>query len=793
MAAERNPLHDDPALFEMYMSALDQVLSQPEIKRALDDFDLSASTIRLMLVADAARVLNLAPREFAAYRSQLAQRATGASDQADELGALAQIGRVFAAAGGVLIVAGFTARWLWDQSWIMLWPGATSLMASAVTFWLLRMRTSYFGTRVLQGELIPGMNPALVFSRDRLITALSQVELLAQVRTLVNTMRARRYNAAFSVTSSPGLSEVYDSVYNVPTRTLLEIEGLIRGLSGASLGVAGPRGSGKSTIVRQYCGPVRPDSRFVSFNDGWERIRLSHLAEDSGGDLRCMVSAPVDYAARDFVLHLFATFCRSVIVNLTPRGGRTEAAVIRRLYWARRIWWTIQALVGHSVTYGIVIVVLLWYKEPIARALGMPEGWVVGVAVAAGLFGLLRFAHWLSRSIAWWRRGIDSRESAGIVTAARRHLLRVRFLQSRNLGWTGGLKLAVGLEGQKSVTTTHAEQPLSYPEVVEQFRTFARRVAAFVHARGDNVFLGVDELDKIGSADQAERFLNEIKGIFGVPHIYFLISVSDDALMAFERRGIPLRDAFDSSFDEIVRVGLLDYAESRRLLYRRVIGLSEPYVGLCHAMSGGLARDLIRSARQLVRVGASLAAAADADETDDIIEGMEANRFLLATEGRTSQEGGGARPGLPELCAALVREELARKARASAHALQNVGGSHGRVHQALYDIGYADAASKPPMKIVDAVVKGDLDEPFEVRRLRQDFAAYAYFCATLQEIFGEFLDEARTARCADDSTWPGSFDALASARHAFSMDARIAWNAVTGCRAAWNLNVRDLQ
>jgi hypothetical protein len=129
---------------------------------------------------------------------------------------------------------------------------------------------------------------------------------------------------------------------------------------------------------------------------------------------------------------------------------------------------------------------------------------------------------------------------------------------------------------------------------VNEFRTFARTVAAEVHRSGHRIFIGVDELDKIGSPDQAEQFLNEIKGIFGVPYLYFVVSVSDDALTAFERRGLPLRDAFDSSFDEIIHVDPLDYAESRRLLYRRVIGLSEPYVALCHCLAGGLPRDLIR-------------------------------------------------------------------------------------------------------------------------------------------------------------------------------------------------------
>ena len=86
------------------------------------------------------------------------------------------------------------------------------------------------------------------------------------------------------------------------------------------------------------------------------------------------------------------------------------------------------------------------------------------------------------------------------------------------------------MEGQRSRSVARAEQPLSYPEIVDDFRRFAQVVAEEAQRRGDRVFIGVDELDKIGTPDQAERFLNEIKGILGIPHVYFMVSVSDDDL-----------------------------------------------------------------------------------------------------------------------------------------------------------------------------------------------------------------------------------------------------------------------
>jgi hypothetical protein len=283
--------------------------------------------------------------------------------------------------------------------------------------------------------------------------------------------------------------------------------------------------------------------------------------------------------------------------------------------------------------------------------------------------------------------------------AARRHLANVRYLQTTTSGWSGSLAFA-GAGGQYSRATAQAEQPLSYPEIVAEFRGFARDVAAELYRGGARVFVGIDELDKIGAPEQAERFLNEIKGIFGIPHLYFMVSVSDDALTSFERRGLPLRDAFDSSFDEIIQVGPLSYTESRRLLYRRVIGLTEPYVAFSHCLAGGLARDLIRAARQIGRTSETFAGDSGPETAEpswvdaDLIF---ASRLLRDTAPRQTLT-------LSTICAAVVREEIRRKARAVARAAISAAPGHGQeLQDTLNHIARNLAAGEPALKIVDVV------------------------------------------------------------------------------------------
>ena len=69
---------------------------------------------------------------------------------------------------------------------------------------------------------------------------------------------------------------------------------------------------------------------------------------------------------------------------------------------------------------------------------------------------------------------------------------------------------------------------------------------------------------------------------------------------------MPFSDAFDSSFDEIVHVRMLRPRESRDLLKRRNTNISDAQALLCHCLSGGLPRDLLRAIRMLARVASHL-------------------------------------------------------------------------------------------------------------------------------------------------------------------------------------------
>lgn len=784
---QSNPLSRDLALFDMYVAVLDVVLSKPEIVIAINEFELSGAGLRIEMMIRAGPVLRSAASEFAAYEEALARHAEVEGDpglltyrsRRDGIRLLRLLAGRAGVSGAVLLLVGLASVWFWQPAEALIEAGATLLAVVAVILGFLRWLATEYGRVLLErvARLDDGIELAL--ARNRLI-AVSQAELVAQVRDQINAARQRRFGHEYLVSTSPGLSEVYDSINRVPTETAEELEDVLARLNGASIGVAGPRGSGKSMLIRQYC----EDSSLldeVQVESGGEWLAGPESSLDSWSNLRCMVAAPVDYMAKDFVLHLFATFCQTVIRSYGRNLAGKDGA-IRYFFWLAPAWDVLSSLLLRVIFFGGISVVLLHWQDAIAHQFSIPATWVKDASVAVIFLGAADIARALVRQVKRWGRGSAAKE---LVSTAKKQLAKVQYLQTHTSGVSGEVNFPGGVKGQLTHGISRAEQPLSYPEIVDEFRSFARMVAARVHQRGFRVFIGVDELDKIGSAEQAEHFLNEIKGIFGIPFVYFIVSVSNDALTAFERRGLPLRDAFDSSFDDIIQVRPLCYAESRRLLYRRVVGISEPYVALCHCVAGGLARDLIRAARNVVRTAASLITATEGSDTPGDSE--DPVEYLLASELSEPRD-----LTIDTIAEAVIHDELRRKA----HAISSVASDVGSLETAEFqDLLYTTASrvslGKSILNVIDLLAEPCSAESAAVAGLRFEFSTYAYYCATLQDVFNGQLDIERVIDATSQPGNPGSFDALASARNAFTLNTMLAWHLITEFRSAWSMDTRE--
>jgi hypothetical protein len=291
---------------------------------------------------------------------------------------------------------------------------------------------------------------------------------------------------------------------------------------------------------------------------------------------------------------------------------------------------------------------------------------------------------------------------------------------------------------------TLAERQATLPELVTTFREFLRLA---VQSRRQ-VVIGIDEMDKMESGEAAQDFLNAIKMIFGLDGVFFVVSISESAMSRFDRRGLPFRDVFDSSFDDVIPVEPLTLARSKRLLRSRVIAMAAPYMDLCHCLSGGLPRDLLRVVRQL---------------------------SLLNHR----------RKALPQVCRRLVAMDLARKLQAATVTVQGCDHDPGArelfswMEELRHQPPDVDALEQHCVKLPDGwpadEAEGD-DDVATLRRIHLELAAYTYFLATVLKLFTEDEGGSESWFTAAEHGREGHtrLDRLGRARVAFSVNPHVA-------------------
>jgi hypothetical protein len=515
-------------------------------------------------------------------------------------------------------------------AWILM-ATLTAWIVTALVQWSSksRYRRAYAGYKEnsdLQSEA-KELEMAVVQARTVVEEVLLERGIKSELRAIINAETQPNYSSQLSVRKAPGLAEVFDPAYEIPTESKDKVVQMLSDMPGGSIGIAGPRGAGKSTLIWSLC-----------------RGAISEL---KGRPLFAMMtSAPVKYDGREFILHLFSSLCSLVLghsneQNFLPSNDDFESAPAGRLHGILR---PVTAAAPALVVLGAVFIGAGWLlafelaKAPSAKgsqdrsasseqsptppAQPSPSSgpsWpeilkATDVKPAPFLFAgiifvavsvLALFLVPMSNLRRVYRKdpteipGASDRaiERVGrdIAKKASDLLRGIRFQQSYSSGWSGSLKVPIGIEGSVNAAMSLAERQRSLPEVVDAYREFIKLLAA-----KNAVLIGIDELDKLESDEMAQQFLNEIKSIFGLDHCYYLISVSENAISSFERRGLPFRDAFDSAFDSIIHVDYLTLDNAKRLLKRRVIGLEVPFMCLCYCLSGGLARDLVRSCRDTI-------------------------------------------------------------------------------------------------------------------------------------------------------------------------------------------------
>jgi hypothetical protein len=625
--------------------------------------------------------------------------------------------------------------------------------------------------------------------------------LLGQARDWTNSHPPKSSQPFLLVfKSAAGLAEVYSPDYLVSNQASKELANLITQLSGGgTIGLAGPRGAGKTKLIREHCPMGEKDEEFY--------------VDRSTGFIALMVPAPVEYQPADFIAYLLGKLAEAYL----EYHGKDIAGRNIPL-WRRLI-----------------------LRAPLLRSKRSREGRDDGPAVAA------------------------APKNYQLIADAENYREKVRVQRSSTRTVGAGLATPGNIasaSGQSATTLTGLAW--SYPDLIGAFRTFLRKVAFELHDLGPvpeagdagdagkmrrGVIIGIDELDKVSDGEQAQRFVNELKAVLGVPYCHFLISISDDAQAAFEMRGLPVRDAFDSAFDEIIQVRYLRLSDSQKLLSMRVTGMSEPFLRLCHCLAGGLPRDLIRVARRLImgadeldkaqqetRQRAARQAGQDPAAEDPAVQDPAVQDPAVqdpAVQDPAVEEPAPEPVRLDTVCQQMVLQELRRKLNAAEVSSWRQAGrlGSGLLHQVQQLVAFVPDGDKlPPLCDMTtgsglqtglAAVMAGLTSPppadpapgqapgpqQQVPKLRPaagprtgpgdgqkvpsvpELAVYLLYLLTLLEVF-VWSPESADGIMVDKHGKPASeewFDQLSGARQMLGADPRWAWLTIESCRQQWGL------
>jgi hypothetical protein len=401
---------------------------------------------------------------------------------------------------------------------------------------------------------------------------------------------------------SDGLRRLQDPKLTIPTKSEYQLRNLLKQMDGGSIAVTGPRGAGKSTLLREIC-----------TTQGVYAIPPS-----------IYVSAPAEYVARDFLAELFQEICDrylerlgSPIAEMRYGGYHTHQDAFRVIRLAMAF---LKIILRAAFALSLLIIVLWpflakfhlsvfsdlparrWYSEMAPQVISLWDKYAWDkhhVAVRFCIFALALMVWpygWVRRR---WLEGLRRPDS---VRQARSYSIHLKI--ERTSSWGANVSLptvrSFGLSLNKGKSDKYA--PWSLPELVSKLRDFIEVISRTGGLTTGPMIISIDEIDRIGSVEQAERFIGEIKSIFGIPNCFFLVSVAEDVGFLFSRQSILGQSALEHAFDDVVVVDALEFDEARDLLSARVPGFTDSFVFLALALSGGLPREMIRVARRLVDV-----------------------------------------------------------------------------------------------------------------------------------------------------------------------------------------------
>jgi hypothetical protein len=392
--------------------------------------------------------------------------------------------------------------------------------------------------------------------------------------------------------SEPPVFRAFSAAEFRHTSSWGRLERILRG-NGGCYGLFGPRGSGKS----------------------WLMMRAISEANGNNG-LGLWFPCPSRYDASTFLSALSDNLA-SAVERRFVRNSSVMLALRRG-----------QTLLIYLVAIPVTIAVVTYAVRDFAvrKPNSVPPD--ISAALPAWLWYLAEASLALLIFLYVVRFVRDNSRRGRLVREATALRERIRFTaglrSSTELGLSATRPIPTSL--RKSREKSLDERPTTIASLVFDFRNLAELIAATLPGA---LIIGIDELDKIEHADSVRELLRDIKGIFEVTGVHFLVSISEEAAATLQLGTLQSsgRNEFNSSFYTVIELRPLGPTGASELLRARGFSGSGRLAGALCLLSGGNRRELIRMA-DLCAVHASREQVA-LDETAIIVLLERESRALL--------------------------------------------------------------------------------------------------------------------------------------------------------------------
>ena len=565
--------------------------------------------------------------------------------------------------------------------------------------WLAQGRVSglrnVFGALVAVARLLPGVRAILwhlMFEkvadrapwRPALYEAVQQSYLRDKNRDAISPdVPPNRFGTEMDArgVGRQRLSSVADVTVPMRTTARDNLRAEIVHMSSGCIGVGGLVGSGKSTIIRDICQHRygTPEQLPAEKRSSRRPARPAESAHEHPlRGLRLVVHAPLRFEPREFAVHLYSCLCEAVLAdpwfNKPSFGGNVLGPIL--LADSGRL----SAVLG-GLLAGVFLVAAAalgyfadshgwWAPHWFVHDGG--DWWAWAGAAVLLLVALIVIGRRTRNAV------LEVRQVIHLAVDAKSRLRRLRYQRTYTLSHGGSLNGPAGAGISVGASREFAEQAMTLPELIDDYRDFTERVVAALIEKEEErerrlnksgqhsdksgqhsdvrLIIGIDEMDHIAKGEDACKFLDEISALFGTTGCIYLVAVSPDALAATDRRTVALKTSSTGLFDEMVWVDALPFHEAAVFLDGIVSGMPAAVIALCYALSGGLPRELSRIARAVVGSAEEGSAALTVEQATRRVTNAEIEAFTHRAMASATLLDNGAAFDLLTPLSKLVRE-----------------------------------------------------------------------------------------------------------------------------------------